>query len=324
MQFQPKPYYILDEDQFPLQIPKIEAELSLCANTGSFASFDGTRIAYQYFLCRSAKANIVVVHGFTEFYKKYYELAWYLLQEGYNVFLFDQRGHGLSQRLVSDPELVHIERFDDYAQDLKVFIDTIVNPTAPDLPLDIYAHSMGGTVSLFYLSMYSNTVGKAFLSAPMVTPYAGGIPRILIGVGAKRYLRKLGPTAHFPYSGRFDPHADFHQSSDSSFSRFSYYLNMRCENREYQTSGATNRWMEQVAGLQRRMLTKKFTSHIQTPICLISCEQDRVVRIPQQHKLAALLPNCQMVSVANAAHSLYTATGKMLTDFYACLFDFLR
>jgi len=324
MQFQPKPYHILTENEFPLQIPAMEAELSRHAHTDTFTSFDGSTIAYQYILGQSAKANIVIVHGFTEFYKKYYELAWYLLQEGYNVFLYDHRGHGLSQRHVDDPELVHLERFDDYAQDLSIFIDTVVKPTAPDLPLDIYAHSMGGTVTLFYLSQYTNTVRKAFLSAPMVTPYAGGIPRPLIRIGAVRYLHKHGPKAHFPYSGRFNPHADFQRSSDASFARFSYYLNMRREHREYQTSGATNQWMDQVARLQKQMLRKKFTSHIQTPICLVSCEQDRVVRIPQQHRLAALLPNCRLVSVPNAAHSLYTSTGKQLTDFYDLLFGFLR
>mgnify|MGYP002516586524 CR=1 FL=1 len=69
MQFQPKPYHILSEDEFPIQIPTIEAELSGYANTGTFASFDGNEIAYQYFLCESAKANVVIVHGFTEFYK---------------------------------------------------------------------------------------------------------------------------------------------------------------------------------------------------------------------------------------------------------------
>ena len=324
MQFQPKPYHILSEDEFPIQIPTIEAELSGYANTGTFASFDGSEIAYQYFLCESAKANVVIVHGFTEFYKKYYELTWYLLQEKYNVFLYDQRGHGLSHRHVTNPELVHVDRFDDYAQDLAVFIDTVVTPSAPDLPLDIYAHSMGGTVTLFYLSGYSNSVRKAFLSAPMVTPYAGGIPRSLIRIGAMRYLHKFGAKSHFPYSGQFNPHANFNESSDASFSRFSYYLNMRCENREYQTSGATNQWMDQVARLQSRMLRKSFASHIQTPICLVSCGQDRAVRTPQQRRLAVLLPNCRLISVPDAAHSLYTSTGKQLTDFYELLFDFLR
>ena len=324
MQFQPKPYHILQEDEFLLQIPVIEEELSHYAQNGTFITFDGSKIAYEYFLCETAKANVVIVHGFTEFYKKYYELAWYLLQEGYNVFLYDQRGHGLSQRHIDNPELVHLDHFDDYAQDLSAFINTIVTPTAPDLPLDIYAHSMGGTVTLFYLSQHTNTVDRAFLSAPMVTPYAGGIPRLLILIGAKRYLRKFGSKAHFPYSGKFNPQASFDESSDASFSRFSYYLNMRCKHREYQTSGATNQWMAQVALLQRRMLKKRFAAHIQTPICLISCEQDRAVRTPQQHKIAALLPNCRLVSVPDAAHSLYTSTGKQLTDFYELLFDFLR
>ncbi len=324
MEFQPKPYTILTEEQFSQNMPKIEKELSLYAHIGTFSSFDGKDIAYEYFLCQNATGNVVIVHGFTEFYKKYHELAWYLLHEGYNVFLYDHRGHGLSHRDVEDPELVHIEHFDDYAKDLAYMINTVVMQNVPHLPLNIYAHSMGGTVTALYLAQHSDQVNKAFLSAPMICPYAGGIPRFMIAVGAKRFLRKTGSLAHFPYSGRFNPRADFHKSSDASRARFTYYLEMRIHNPQYQTSGATNQWMMEVARLQSRLLNKDFSQKITAKVCLVSCQADRVVRIRQQHRFAALLPDCTLVSVPHAAHSLYTATGEQLHNFYDCLFGFFR
>ncbi len=324
MEFQPKAYTILTEDQFSQTMPQIEKELSGYAHTGTFSSFDGKNIAYEYFLCQNAKANVVIVHGFTEFYRKYHELTWYLLHEGCNVFLYDQRGHGLSHRDVDDPELVHIELFEDYAKDLACMIDTVVASSAPDLPLNIYAHSMGGTVTVLYLAEHSNRVHKAFLSAPMICPYAGGIPRFMIAVGAKHYLRKHGALAHFPYSGHFSPHADFHKSSDASQARFNYYLDMRIHRPCYQTSGATNQWMMEVAQLQSKLLNKKFAQKITADVCLVSCQEDRVVRIRQQHRFASLLPRCTLMSVPHAAHSLYTATGEQLQNFYDCLFGFFR
>lgn len=324
MEFQPKPYTVLTEEEFSQRMPQIEQALNDYAHTGSFYTFDGKQIAYQYFLCRNAKANVVVIHGFTEFYCKYYELTWYLLHEGYNVFLYDQRGHGLSERDVKDPQLVHINHFEDYARDLDCYIHSVVLTAAPDLPLNLYAHSMGGTVAALYLAQHSDDVNKAFLSAPMICPYAGGIPRILIWLGANRYLRKLGAMAHFPYSGHFDPNADFHASSDASRARFTYYLNMRIRHRSYQTSGATNQWMVEVAKLQKKLLNKKFAKQITADVCLVSCQNDRVVRTPQQHRFAALLPHGSLVVVSNAAHSLYTSTGEQLQKFYDCLFDFFR
>ena len=85
-------------------------------------------------------------HFKPKFTKKYHEFAWYLLNQGYDVFLFDQRCHGLSCRLTDRTDLIHVASFTHYYQDLHCFVQQIVKP-ATKLPLYLYAHSMGGAVA---------------------------------------------------------------------------------------------------------------------------------------------------------------------------------
>ena len=66
------------------------------------------------------------------------------------MFLYDQRCHGLSERLTERVDLIHVDRFDDYVKDLEIYIDTIVAKNKGSNPLYIFSHSMGGTVTAMY------------------------------------------------------------------------------------------------------------------------------------------------------------------------------
>ena len=44
---------------------------------------------------------VVISHGFTEFARKYSEMAWYFLLSGYSVCILEHRGHGHSAHDVS-------------------------------------------------------------------------------------------------------------------------------------------------------------------------------------------------------------------------------
>ena len=65
-------YNIISEEDFPTEILKIEQELSDCSVSGTFNSFDNHTIAYEFFLVENPKASVILLHGFTEFYKKLY------------------------------------------------------------------------------------------------------------------------------------------------------------------------------------------------------------------------------------------------------------
>ena len=69
---------------------------------GYMKSADGTRIHYGYVATPAPKAAIVISHGFTECMPKYYEMIYYFAKAGYAVYMVEHRGHGYSDRSVSD------------------------------------------------------------------------------------------------------------------------------------------------------------------------------------------------------------------------------
>ena len=85
-----------------------------------------------------------------ESYVKYAELAYDLFHLGFDVLIIDHRGQGRSGRLLGDPHLGHVNRFNDYVDDLAAFWQQEVQP-GPWRKRYILAHSMGGAISTLFL-----------------------------------------------------------------------------------------------------------------------------------------------------------------------------
>ena len=85
------------------------------------ATADEKKLHVVHYASRAAepKGTVVIVHGFTESTEKYREFVYYLLNFGYDVLIYDQRGHGFSSRDVDEPGLTHIDKFETYVSDLK-------------------------------------------------------------------------------------------------------------------------------------------------------------------------------------------------------------
>ena len=131
---------------------------------------------YELYPQETKKGTIVISYGFTESCLKYHELIYYFYLQGYKVAIMDHRGHGKSMREVEDHTIVHIGLFSRYVKDLHRFVKTVVKPMAKDLPLYLYAHSMGGCIGAFYLEQYPEDFAKAVLNAPMLGVNLGGVP----------------------------------------------------------------------------------------------------------------------------------------------------
>lgn len=61
---------------------------------------------------------------------------------------FDWRGQGGSGRLIGNPHLGYVDKFEDYWTDLKSFHGHILPPECPP-PLYLVDHSMGGLAAIF-------------------------------------------------------------------------------------------------------------------------------------------------------------------------------
>jgi alpha-beta hydrolase superfamily lysophospholipase len=107
------------------------------------------------------KAHIVLVHGFGEHAARYAHVAEYFTQRGYAITAPDHRGHG---RTAQD-RLGHFERMDDLVEDVR---RVTAQNFAPDQPLFLFGHSMGGLIALLYTLRYPAHLRGLVISAAYV------------------------------------------------------------------------------------------------------------------------------------------------------------
>mgnify|MGYP000615210010 CR=1 FL=1 len=151
-------------------LPKLDEPGRLHYCCYDAAKFDALREDGASGVFRGA---IVISHGFTEFVRKYSEMAWYFLLAGYSVCILEHRGHGHSAHDVSNPSLVWIDDWRRYVADFAAFADTVGREYACGEPLNLYCHSMGGGIGAAVMEHYPSLFDKAVLSAPMIAPVVG-------------------------------------------------------------------------------------------------------------------------------------------------------
>jgi alpha-beta hydrolase superfamily lysophospholipase len=130
------------------------------------------------------RAIIVIVHGVAEHCGRYMNLVNSLLTGGYEVWGYDQRGHGHSPG-----QRVYINRWGEYREDLKAFLD-LVGKQEPGMPIFLYAHSMGALVALDYLLHYSEGLQGAIISGAPIEPAGVAKPSLVV---LARLLTRIWP-----------------------------------------------------------------------------------------------------------------------------------
>ena len=115
------------------------------------------------------KATVVLVHGFGEHSGRYRSLAMQLIQNGYAVYAYDQRGHGKSGGLRA-----YINAWDEYVSDLEQVIDRVMQSSG-ESPLFILGHSLGGLVVASYLVKHKARINRVTGNQPL-TPFVNEAP----------------------------------------------------------------------------------------------------------------------------------------------------
>ncbi len=324
MLFTPNPNFkILTDEEFTSSIGSITEALSEHRNGGFFNGVGGLKLNYEYYLCNNASASVIIVHGMSEFTSKYHEMCYYLLNSGYNVFIYDQRGHGFSDRMTEPVDLVHVDRFNDYVGDLELFIDGVVSPLS-DKPIYIYSHSMGGAVTALYLAKHSDKVQKAVLAAPMFAPVIGStpLPIAIFGTWAKSVF--AGKKSAFNRSKKFNPEVAERNATDESRGRFLHNLELRKKEPMYQSTPMSSGWVLGSITLLGAMRRRKLAKRIKTPLLLITAGNDTVVKNPPQNKFAEKCAACTQVILEGATHSIMTCSQGIITDYVNRILDFYR
>ena len=162
---------------------------------GSFTGPGGHILYYQSWLPEtSPRAVLVVVHGLADHGSRYHNLVNYFVPKNFAIFALDLRGHGKS-----GGKRCHIKRFDEYIEDLGIFMDTI-RPMYADKPIYLVAHSMGAPVAIPYALTHPDQINGLITSganlasnvaSPVLVALAGVLSALAPGMGVTVIDAKL-------------------------------------------------------------------------------------------------------------------------------------
>lgn len=289
---------------------------------GTLTAEDGITLYYKTYQQEDAKGGIVISHGFTENMDKYREVSYYFLNQGYSVYIMDHRGHGYSEREVSDLSMVHVESFQDYVDDFKLFVDTVAKRENADKPLFIFAHSMGGGIAAAYLEQNPQDITAAVLSAPMMEIQTGDYPAWTSHLIAKFYRFVGRGDTYIWGSGPFNGEFDANTSSALDVERGYYYFTLRNSDEMLQATGGSFTWLDScLKG------TKQIIDHAKdavTPILLFHPENDDLVGANGHYRFAADAPNTQMIYVAESRHEVFNTPKEIMVPYYNTIFEFFE
>lgn len=300
---------------------QVEPWLATHTEHGSFESFDGRKIAYRIYNAPNPEANIMLVHGFSEFMEKYNEMIYVLTQHGFNVYAMDLRGHGDSVRLTEDPSKVDVTSFNDYVRDLKRFRELKLGGSV--LPDYLLGHSMGGAIAILYSEAYPGDFEKAVFSSPMVRMKAGGFPFLLVLIVS--FFAKLFGKGYSYAAGQhpFDPSSRLAESSCCSPERYEYIMDMRRADVKDQTWSGTYRWTFAACISSLKLLNRRNIRRIKGPVLILGAGHDRLVDESFMRKFAAGLQGAEYRFFPDARHEIYHGLTPDRERFYREILDFL-
>lgn len=297
--------------------PWVKAEFT----TGKFESYDGTKIAYYYNVNPEEKATVVIVHGFGEFFPKFYEMAYYFYHMGYSVFFLEHRGYGYSDRAVPEYDHIYVKSYDEYVLDLKEYMDQIVMKESKTKKCYLFSHSMGGCISSLFLEEYQNYFEKAVLSSPLHKMDFGGFKEWQVKMLAG-FSKILGwNNKIIPGQREFDGINVWEKSSSVSKARYDYQFDKRLEIKEYQTYGGTYAWVRATLKATDKCLEN--ASKIEIPLLLCEAGKDTLVDNLGHEMFVKQAKNVQYEKFPESKHEIFNGADDVRDDYFERVFAFL-
>lgn len=301
------------EENYHKELTAAEAALAPFCRDGCLTGRDRQLIRYRVYVQQTPRGAMVLCHDGCESLCRYVEWAAFYFSMGYQVYLFDFRGHGGSSRHIDNRSVTHIDDFDEYARDLADLTSRIDRR----LPLCVTAFGMGAAAALLYMQKNPDRVSSACLISPLLgleLLEPAGLYRWRLRRSIKRGLsRDL-----VPGSSCYEPGEAYAGSDWRSFARFSWYRRLRSADSRLQNNAYTMGWLSAALEASDRIYSSK-TGRIATRVLLVQAGQDQVVPYALYGKLLNLLPEGKQVCLSEAGHRIQNGDDKTVGDLMALL-----
>lgn len=265
---------------------------------------------------RPGAPTVVLLHGFTISRRGWVFQRRALVEAGYRVLTYDHRGHGRSGS--GDPEHATIAQL---GRDLRLVLDQV----APEGPLVLVGHSMGGMTMMALAETSPDLIGERVVAAVFMATSAGGEGQLIsLGYGALigRLISSYGPGALTRLSRRerflrslrglgrgvedyFVYHYSFSSRVPQTLLRFTGDL-------AFETSFATIGGF--ISTFNEHDRRESLTAWGAVPTLVITAKDDRLTPADHGDVIASAIPGSEHVVVENAGHMVMLEHADLIND----------
>jgi len=288
---------------------------------GGFSGAQGLKISTVVFDKEGGSGALLILPGKSETYLKYAELFYDLQDLPLSLYAMDHRGMGFSQRPLPDRLKMHVERFDEYVEDLATFVDTVVKPDGHQ-NLYLLGHSTGALIAVLYMEQHPGTFRAGVLCSPLFDVAVGPIPGFVTRTLA-RLLDRPGRREQYGPGQRDIERPDFPNNKiSSSYPRWSLWEEQIIPNTEaIQFGGVTNHWLRESLMAGQRAVRE--AGKIKVPLLLLQAQQDSIVKLGAQNRFCRRAPGCTKLPIQGAKHEILIEEEKTRAEAIARIKGFL-
>ncbi len=278
---------------------------------GSFSGQKSLKINYATYASNTeASRCMVILPGRSEPIQKYAEVVHSLdtgsLAGQFKYFLMDHRGQGSSARMISkeagDNQKGYVDEFENYALDLKIFMDTVVAKAGCSEKV-LLAHSLGAGISIDFMQRFPQYFERAALTSPMLkiqtAPYKYAVARAIVlanmtaGRGAK-----FAP-GQKPFSGVRNFEAN---TFTSSLERYNMTMDTFEVFPEAKLGGVTNRWLNEV--MSRTKHIRSLYGEIRIPLQVYHAGIESYSEPQEMIRICDETPDCKRTFLPTSKHEV--------------------
>ncbi len=253
-----------------------------------FVTLDsGLKIA-TYRFGKPSGIPLVLIHGYTSRAEAYDALI-PVLEDKYNILVFDQRGHGKSDKPLGDTyeETVPLYSLDKFADNIKEIVEKINFP----IPFVIMGHSMGGMITQVFVLKYPEMVDKVVLASTIPT-YKTDNMRELVG----KYK-----------SGEMETNEENYKMMESmaSSARWRRQNPERVDkNIQYKLTLPKNVYIACMENFVENFDVRDQLKTISQPTLVITGNRDGLIQYTNSEFMAEQIPNSKLVKLPKLSHNI--------------------
>ena len=292
------------------------------ANTNYKATTDGIRVRTSFWAANDPVGTVFVFPGRADYIEKYGGLANFCLSNNLNVIAIDWRGQGLSERLLDDKNIGHIEDFKNYQNDVEVIINEAKDAGLVK-PWIIFAHSMGGLIGL--RTLHDNPVfEKVVFTSPMwgiqmppILKSGASIIMSLISLIGK--METYAPTTS-PETRILNEEYEFNKLT-SDIRNFKLLRQQLIQHPDLQIGGPSSAWVSAALDEIEFQIGKE--PPITPALCFLG-EKEEIIDNLAVREFCRNWDSCDLISIPDAKHDLLMEKKMILHSLFEKLEKFIK